>query len=517
MFLILETVFSKSFGANQKLCFSRNRERRALTVKTVWFAVLALLVTFLVLSVSSVTAAALQSSASANTPRAQTTYTYYLPFLANRYVMSGTTGSYTTYLAIQNTSSATANITVAYYASNGNVLATPPTNCVAINPLAECVASNPFAMGKRGTGVVTSDQPLSIIVGEATPFGGTAFAANAQPSNVNEVPIALNNAFGGFNTQIIIFNPGISGGANINFYDKNGNVVASKSVPIPILTTQILDLRDPALGLPDGFSGWALILAGPEIGDELVVQTLEYKLNHHFVAVLGQPFINTTLYAPAIFNQAFGSYVTGISLVNPYAALITSTITYYDNLGKAYPTDPFTLPAFGATTIYNGGSGGVGLPVNGLPVGFYGSAIVKVQGQGAVMAVNEVGSATADGQSVSGAYAATTSGKNNIDLPVVSNGGFGFTTGLTIQNISSSAISCTMQYYRVDGNVQGTALTYNIPANASQVIYQGAADLPPGFYGTAVITQNTGSSGSLIVATNAISPDTFYAYSVPNQ
>jgi len=162
MFLILETVFSKSFGANQKLCFSRNRERRALTVKTVWFAVLALLVTFLVLSVPSVMAVAPQSPAFASTPRAQTTYTYYLPFLANRYVMSGTTGSYTTYLAIQNTSSATANITVAYYASNGNVLATPPTNCVAINPLAECVASNPFAMGKRGTGVVTSDQPLSI-------------------------------------------------------------------------------------------------------------------------------------------------------------------------------------------------------------------------------------------------------------------------------------------------------------------------------------------------------------------
>ncbi len=132
------------------------------------------------------------------------------------------------------------------------------------------------------------------------------------------------------------------------------------------------------------------------------------------------------------------------------------------------------------------------------------------------MAVNELGSATANGQSASGVYAAPTLGKNSINLPVMANGGFGFTTGLTIQNISSSAISCTLQYYRVDGTVQGTTQTYNIPANASQVVYQGAGDLPTNFYGTAVITQNTGSSGSLIVTTNAISANTFYTYSVPN-
>ncbi len=240
---------------------------------------------------ASVAEAIASQTETTNAPRSQTSYTYHLPFLANTYTRTGTIGSFTTYLAIQNTSSTIANITIVYHDSNANVLPTPPTSCASVNPLAECIASNPFAMGKRGTGIVTSDQPLSIIVGESTPFGGTAYTANAVPSNVNVVPIAFNDAFGGFNAQLTIFNPGIGSGASINFYDKNGSVIASKYVPIRSATNQILDLNDPTLGLPNGFAGWALILAGPEIGDELVVQTLEYNLSHHFVAVLDQYFL----------------------------------------------------------------------------------------------------------------------------------------------------------------------------------------------------------------------------------
>jgi hypothetical protein len=58
--------------------------------------------------------------------------------------------------------------------------------------------------------------------------------------------------------------------------------------------------------------------------------------------------------------------------------------------------------------------------------------------------------------------------------------------------------------------------SFTLAANGSQPLYQGVeGTLPSGFYGTALVTQTSGPANSLIVTTNAISPDTFYTYTEP--
>ena len=105
-------------------------------------------------------------------------YTYYLPFLANNYAPGAPiTGTFTSYLAVQNAGSGAANATISYFDSAGVTL-TASTVVTTIAQYGEILPANPFASGAKGAGVIISNQPLNVIVAEATPFGGTAYAVN---------------------------------------------------------------------------------------------------------------------------------------------------------------------------------------------------------------------------------------------------------------------------------------------------------------------------------------------------
>jgi hypothetical protein len=136
------------------------------------------------------------------------------------------------------------------------------------------------------------------------------------------------------------------------------------------------------------------------------------------------------------------------------------------------------------------------------------------------MFVNEQGTGlTTNGTSRSGTYSAANSGSSSVGLPIVANNAFGgYTTGATIENTSSTAISGTIQYYNLDGTTVGTAKPFSVGPHASYPIYQGdsAQGLNAGFDGTAIITVTSGSSASLLVTTNAQSDQFFYSYIEPN-
>ena len=74
------------------------------------------------------------------------------------------------------------------------------------------VLASPFASGQLGNAIVTSDQPLNILVTEAAAQGGsnvgTAYSISSQTGTTLYDPIALNGNFGGFDTNAIIYNPG---------------------------------------------------------------------------------------------------------------------------------------------------------------------------------------------------------------------------------------------------------------------------------------------------------------------
>lgn len=438
-------------------------------------------------------------------------YTYYLPFLGNN------AEGYSSYLVVQNVGQASANYSLKFYDTHGALLTTPTLQgaCAILGIKAECIPANPFSNNQAGTGLITSDQPLNVLVAENTPLGGSAYVVPIGGSNNLIAPLILKNAYGDFNTRLTIFNGGTSAtNVTVTFYDQNGNVVpsANQSQSVAANTTWTLD-QSVTANLPDGFNGWATISA--PTGSQLVAQVLEQSQSQKFVAIANaQPVSKaaSTLYAPAIFNKAFG-FVTGANIVNPNAVSVQISITYYDDSGKAYPTPSFSLKPNSVAAIYQGDNSAM------LPNGFSGSALVKSSGGNVVMLVNESGGISASGAAMAGVYEAASSGSSTIGLPVMANGGYGYTTGATILNTSSNTVNGAIQYYNLDGTPQGIAQPFTIAPFASQLVYQGnaAQNLPSssnGFYGTAIIAENGG--GNDLIATANAESNLFYTYTEPS-
>jgi hypothetical protein len=440
-------------------------------------------------------------------------YTYYLPFLANN------ANNFTTYLVFQNTANLTSTVSISFFDNKGNPITVASGTCSSVAALGECIVPNPFANGNQGQAIIVSQQPLNVIVSEVTPFGGSAYAVTAGASNSLIAPVAIHNGLGDFTTQLSIFNGDnnpVSG--TVQFFDQNGNHSAAADKPFTLAAHSTIIYDQSQDNDLSNFYGWAEISS--PAGSQLVAQTLEQRPSVKFVAIVNAQFNpQTTLYAPAIFNGAFGNFVTGANLVNPNSQPVTVSITYYKNDGSNTTTQPFVIPAKAVTGIFQGATGGNGLPSSGLPNNWYGAATVKSTGGGIIMFVNEQGGFTATGNDQSGTYGAAVSGSSTVGLPVMANGAFGgYITGATIENITSAPVTATIQYYDLNGNAVGTTKTITIGGNASSALYQGSSDgdLPNGFYGTAQITVVGGPSSSLLVTTNAQSDTFFYSYTEPS-
>jgi hypothetical protein len=379
-----------------------------------------------------------------------------------------------------------------------------------------------LALNAQGEGVLTSSQPLNVVVAEATPYGGSAYVVAAGASNTLLAPVAIRGGLVDFTTQLSIFNGGSSPvTGTVSFFSSDGTHMgaADKAFTLGANTPTTYDqFTDSSLG--NSFYGWVQVSS--PAGSQLVAQTLEQRPSTHFVAIANaQQQANTSLYAPAVFNGAFGSFVTGANFVNPGSVAVTVSVSYYDNTGKLTSAAPFSVAPKGVVGVFDGVSGGgTGLPSGGLPSGYYGAASITSTGGGVVMLVNEQGGTTSSGTSQSGTYAAASTGNTSVGLPVMANGAFGgYITGATILNTTNSSVTAKVQYYSLEGNVVGTSSNFSIGAHASQGLYQGESGqgLPGGFYGTAVVSVVGGPTSSLIVTTNAQSDQFFYTYTEPNQ
>lgn len=441
-------------------------------------------------------------------------YTYYVPFVGNN------ANGYSSFVTLHNIGGGEAAAQIQFFDKSGNALTTTAANaCSNIATDAVCSPSNPFSSA-RGTGIIYSNQPLSVLVAESTPFGGTAYTVPAGAASQLIAPLAIHNA-GGFNTQLSVFN-GSSTASQVTatFYDQQGNVLpaATKTLVVAAHSSQTLDQSAADSNLPQGFYGWVKLTG--DSGSQLVAQVLEENADAKFVALLNaEATAQSKLYAPAIFKDAFGSFVTGANIVNPNNTPQQVAITYYDQSGQAYSAQTFTLAANAVQPVFQGSTSATGLSQGGLPNNFVGSAVISsVSGGGLVVAVNQAGGATANGTARSGTYLATaTSSSNIIGLPVVANASNGFTSGVTVLNSSNASVDGYIQYYDTQGNAVGSQHSFTIAAHASQLAYQGADSLPSGFSGEALVVQTSGATGSLMATTNVQSGSVFYSYVEPVQ
>lgn len=443
-------------------------------------------------------------------------FTYYLPFLSN-----GANG-FTTYLTLQNQGTDKANVAISYFDNLGQTAGLLASSTIGAG--AQWNPANSFIAGTSGSGQIVSSQPLNIVVSEATPTGGSAFLLNKVTANRLVAPLVSRQAYGGFSTVLYLMNAGRQPTSiKVTYYAPDGSVVKTQTVNLAAHGSGSLDQSDAVLNLPNEFIGWAALDAGAN--GSICAQVLESNPILGFTATFGTvaaPFVNpntaqtssvgshtsgagTTLYAPAIFNGAYGSFYTGMTLVNANAAPANVSVNYYDpSQGNIILTQKFSLNAYAVRPIFHGD------PNLGLPAHFYGSATISSD-QPLAGVVNENG-----GGATSGTYNLLTAGGQRIYLPVLANGAYGgYVSGLTILNLTAAPITFSLQYYDSQGNNVGVVRRYSLAAHGSQPVYQkgDSEQLPPGFFGTAQVLVD--APGSVAVTTNVANSQFFYTYTSP--
>ena len=410
-------------------------------------------------------------------------------------------GHTTTFITFQDLSStAAATISVQYYSlTTGSPLT---TDSLSISANGQQAILPNIGSGNSAGGIVTSNQPLNVVVSEALNSGGSAYNVAASTASTLYSPLALNGQFG-FTTTFIIFNAGgTSSTGTIQFYDETGVLAsaANQTFTIPPHASQTFNQAGSALA--NNHAYWAKITGGGS--DSLTAQVIEFGPANFVATFNALPAVQaaTTLYAPATFNGQF-NFVTGMGFANPNGTAATGSITYYDAAGHNLLSQPLSLPANGNVGVFQPNVSGLSNQVT--------SAVITST-QPLIMTVNERGPGT-----IAGTYVGIGSGSNNVALPVMANGFASFITGATVFNTSSTTAHVTFTYYQQNGTTIGTPQMVTIAPNASFLVYQGDAgqSLPSNYFGTAILT----SDQPLLVTTNALQTGTglFYTYTEPTK
>jgi hypothetical protein len=329
--------------------------------------------------------------------------------------------------------------------------------------------------------------------------GATATATSTETvQQILLLPAVSNAAFGGYTTSIYIQNGGTSpANISIQYYNQSGAQVGKGDTRTGLAPHANWTVRqDNGNSFAAGAAGWAWIVSNqrisafvnefaPNAGDATSYTAIRYPND-----------VGSTLYEPAIANNAYGGYTTGMGVVN-YGPGGDITVTYRDALGVVVKTQVLSNVAAGAyVPVYSGDA------ALGLPSGFAGTATLVKSGQGVLAAVvNETGP---HGQFSS--YDAVNAGSTSLFAPVAMNNAYGgFYTGMGVQNTTSTAGTVTVTYYDSAGTP--TQVVKSIAANGYLGLYQGDPTDGPPVSGTGYTAQLS-STVPITAIVNEVTPPT---------
>ena len=186
------------------------------------------------------------------------------------------------------------------------------------------------------------------------------------------------------------------------------------------------------------------------------------------------------LYAPLVKKNWNGRW-SKIYVANAGIQTTTVYVTYYKNglgYGGGYSKiEPNTREVFASGTV-------------GLADGIYSAVIISSTNQPLAAIVLE-----GDGSGVSSRPAAynafSSAGNTTLYAPLVKKNYSNSTTGITLQNTSSSSANFEARYYDMNGNQQGQTVVDTISSNSPYVLYN-PAQIPDGFLGSIRITSTNG-------------------------
>ena len=353
---------------------------------------------------------------------------------------------------------------------------TVPAGISELDGVSAASPTNAWAVGlARGQG----PYGISAAVILGTSNGGATWSAqaNTYPGMPRQgiLPALSNAAYGGYTSAAYIENLGPApASVQVTYFDAAGSPVGSGDSNVIQPNGTWIVRQDNGHSFAVGQAGSGVILGS---------QPLDVFVNE-FAPGAGDATsytgitsgVGSTLYAPAIANNAYGGYTTGIGLISLATGPANITVTYRDSSGTVIKTQPLNGVASGA---YRGlFSGDTAL---GLPNGFAGTATITSSAGPLAAVVNETG----PGNQFS-SYDAAPAGSTTAFAPVALRNAFGgYNTGMGIQNTTATPGTVTITYF--DSSGTPTIKSFPIVANGYVGVYQGT-DIPTDGAYTAKLT-----------------------------
>jgi alpha-tubulin suppressor-like RCC1 family protein len=323
--------------------------------------------------------------------------TLYAPTIVNNAY-----GGYTTGIGLLNQGSSPTNVTITYRDGTGAVAKTQTVSGLAAHAYQALYSGDAvlaLPSGFAGTATITSSagQPLGAIVNETGP-GGQFSSYDAVPSGSTllNVPVALNNAYGGYYTGMAIQNTSaIAGTVSVTYYDASGTATA-KSFSIAAFGSlgvyQGSATDGPAAGaytaVIQSFAGLARLPLAAIVNEVAPPAGTAQQSTSYNTFSAG----SRSLYLPLVENSGSDPWNTGEGIMNTGTSSTTVIVVYFDaSTGAAIGTaQTQVLAPYAFWGLYQ--------PTGGLPSGSRATAkVITVPtpffGQIAVIC-NESGSST---------------------------------------------------------------------------------------------------------------------------
>jgi hypothetical protein len=309
--------------------------------------------------------------------------TLYAPTIVNNAY-----GGYTTGIGLLNQGSYPTDVTITYRDGGGTVVKTQTVTALAAHAYQALYSGDTtlaLPNGFAGTATITSTagQLLGAIVNETGP-GGQFSSYDAVPSGsaLLNVPVALNNAYGGYFTGMGIQNTtGSPGAVSITYYDASGTATAKTFAiasfgslgvyqgsatdgPAPGAYTAVIQSSSVMLA--------AIVNEVAPAGTSTARQSTSYNA---FGAGSG------TLHLPLVENSGSDPWNTGLGIMNSGTASTTVQVNYYDATTGA-PIGTPQLQILAAHAFW-----GLYQPTGGLPSGGRATAVVTTSSGGQVAVI----------------------------------------------------------------------------------------------------------------------------------
>ncbi len=313
--------------------------------------------------------------------------TIYAPAIA-----SAAYGGFTTGIGLINLGTTAANITITYRDTTGAIQGIPQSlTGVAPGAYRGVYSGNSgsatdanLPAGFAGTATISSDasQPLAAIVNETGP--GAQFSSYdgiSAGSATLYAPVALRNAYGGFNTGMGIQNTTATASAvTISYYDSNGaattnnfNIPANgylgvyQGTDIPVDGSYTAVIKATTTG-----AALAAIVNEGAPGPGPAHQSTAYNTSAAGAATIELPLVEST--GP-------DGWSTGEGILNTGTAPTTVTVTYYDMTTGTQVGAPQT------NTLAVNAYWGLYQPTGGLPSGTRATAVITNSTAGVVSVI----------------------------------------------------------------------------------------------------------------------------------